>query len=150
MTPGCDRDTLLYEFRDNNTQAINASSMRLFVNCVYDNFLDLTKIVDNSTTYDPLSALSANQGAILSDKLNSLENSIINLQNLKADKSDVYSKIETDSFFYSKTECDENFYYKNEVYNKQDIDSILSSIEQRLIALDNRITNIVNKNNLEE
>jgi hypothetical protein len=149
-TPGCDRANLLYEFRDNDTQNITAASMRLFVNCVYDNFQDKTDIIDNVQTYETQNTLSANQGAILNDKINSLDNLITDLDQTKADITDVYTKVEINNNFYTKNYIDNSFYTTSETYNKSEVDSLFASVEQSLIALNNRITNIVQKNNLIE
>ena len=149
-TPGCDRSNLLYEFRDNDTQNITAASMRLFVNCVYDNFVENINIIDNLITYDAYKPLSANQGALLNDSINTINTKLNELDANKANLSDVYTKIEIDNAFYNKTYIDNNFYKNNELYSRPEIDSLLASIEQSLIALDNRITNIVQKNNLIE
>ena len=146
----CTRELLLYEFRDNDTQAITADSMRLFVNCVYDNFLQLDSIVDNLITYDPQKSLSANQGAILNEKIEDLNQITQELDTNKANTIDVYNKSEIDSNFYNNTWIDANVYTKNKVYNKSEISHLLSVINHRLVALDNRITNIVQKNNLIE
>jgi hypothetical protein len=150
MTPGCDKNTLLYEFRDNNTQAITAASMRLLVNCLYDNFLTLDTIVDNLVTQDPYKSLSANQGVVLNEKFEYNSAKIQDLDVNKANITDVYDKNYIDRNYYNTQQIDANFYTKNEVYTKQEVDDILLSFEQRLIALDDRITNIVQKNNLVE
>jgi hypothetical protein len=150
MTPGCDRISLLEEFKDQNTQQITAASMRLFVNCVYDNFVDLSKVIDNCITYDPYLALSANQGAVLNDKLNTLSTRVQDNTDLKADKNDVYNKLEIDDLFYTKGVIDYNYYKKTEVYNKQEIDDLINTLQDSINQLNSRIDNIVQKNDLVE
>jgi len=150
MTPGCDRSALLEEFKDNNTQEITAASMRLFVNCVYDNFIDLSKVIDNVITYDPKMTLSANQGAILNDKIEGLTVAVQDLDTNKAEKNDVYTKVESDDLFYTKTVIDSNYYLKTETYSALEVDQMFQSLQQSINALNDRIDNIVQKNNLIE
>ena len=147
---GCSRDYLLNIFRDNATQAITAESMRIYVNCVYDNFVLIEKIVDDLNIYDPLSPLSANQGALLNDRVEVLEDTVIDLNDDKADVTSVYTKTESDSRYYERTIIDNNFYNKTESYSKDEIDAALISIQNLIQQLDDRIDNIVYKNNLVE
>jgi hypothetical protein len=147
-TYGCDRQTLLQIFADNNTNNISAADMRTFVNCVYDNFLELTKVIDNLDTYSSNSALSANQGAILNDKIEQNQQDIVNLDSNKIDKTEVYDKSESDSRYYTQNYIDSNFYDTSNTYSKAEIDQVLQNIQQAIIDLSNRVDCIVTKNNL--
>ena len=148
--PGCDKATLLTVFADNTTQNISPADMRQLINCVYDNFLDIANIIDNTDTYVADQALSANQGALLSDKLEDNEIRISDLEANKADLTSVYTKIQTNDLFYQKSFIDANFYTKNETYDITEIDNRLSALYQMIQDLDARIDNIVSKNNLIE
>ena len=146
----CTKQNMLAVFADNSAQLISAADMRLLVNCVYDNFLDLAFVIDNLETYEPKQALSANQGAILND---SIEQGSILIQNLeadKADKNDVYLKSESDARYYSRDYIDSTFYDKTQVYTRDDVNDMVSQLQQNILALNDRIDNIVQKNNLIE
>jgi hypothetical protein len=149
-TGACERQQLLAIFADNNAQMISAADLRIFVNCVYDNFLEVTKVIDNVETYNPTDALSANQGALLNDKIEIHAQEIIELNSNKADKSEVYSKVESDNRYYTQDQIDFAFYKKNETYNQQEIDNLIYTLQQSIQALNDRIDNIVQKNNLVE
>jgi hypothetical protein len=149
-TAGCSKANLLNEFRDNNVQAITAESMRLFVNCVYDNFTPIESIVDNLSSYVSNQPLSANQGARLNDRVGVTENDINDLQSDKANKTDVYNKIESDNRYYTQTYVDDNLYTVNELYTRAEIDNAISTIQQAIMQLNDRIDNIVNLNDLIE
>jgi hypothetical protein len=146
----CNQQALLAVFADNSAQNITAADMRLLINCVYDNFLDVVNIIDNVDTYIVDKALSANQGAILNDKIETNSQNIQDLETEKADAIDVYTKIESDTNYYNRTYTDANFYKKPELYTRQEIDNALFTIQQSLESLSARIDNIVSKNNLIE
>ena len=150
MTTGCQRELLLAEFADNDSQAITAASMRMFVNCIYDNAIDRSLIQDNLVTADPYVPLSANQGVVIRNNLIQIQNTLDDLNTLKADKDTVYTKEEINNGFYNKNEIQDNYYSKVEVYTKQEIDSLLSHLEQMIIDVNKRIDNIVDKNDLVE
>jgi hypothetical protein len=149
-TGACEKSNLLNVFRDNNTQAITAASMRLMVDCVYENFIEVNKIIDNLQTYDSTLVLSANQGAILNDLIEVNEQLIQDLDANKVNTGDVYTKAESDNLYYNKSEIDANVYTKAEVYNKIEIDQMLDAIQNSINDLNARIDNIVIKNNLVE
>jgi len=150
MTTGCTREYLLKEFADNDTQNITAASMRLFVNCVYDNVIDRSLIVDNLVTSNPYVPLSANMGVVLDKKIESNSSQIQDLDSKKIDETDVYNKTYIELNFYDKSYIDYNFYKKSDQYSKQEIDALFNYINQELKSIQNRIDNIVIKNNLEE
>jgi hypothetical protein len=150
MTVVCSKENMLNEFRDNDVQAITAESMRLLVNCVYDNFLTLDAVIDNIETYTPNQALSANQGALLNDSIE--ENNVL-IQELdfnKAEKIDVYTKSEIDNDIYKKDYIDSTVYKKDEVYNKHEIETLAQTFQDAISQINDRIDNIVNLNNLIE
>ena len=147
---GCSKEYILNLFRDNDVQAITAESMRVYVNCVYDNFIAIDSIVDDLNIYDRQSPLSANQGALLNDRVQTLESNVQDLESNKADATSVYTKTESDTRYYEKTIIDSNFYDKTETYSKNEIDAALISIQNLIQQLDDRIDNIVYKNNLVE
>ena len=149
-TGGCELSNLLAVFADNTTQNISPADMRLFVNCVYGAFLEIAEVVDNTDTYDPTKALSANQGALLADKVDINSSDINDLENEKIDTNLVYTKAESDTRYYTQDQIDFSFYNKNEVYTKQESDNALFALQQSIEALSLRIDNIVQKNNLEE
>jgi len=149
-TGACEKQNLLAVFADNDVQSITAADMRLLVNCVYDNFLEIIDVIDNLETYEPKLSLSANQGAILNDKIENNTLFIYNLENDKANKVDVYTKVEADNLFYTQTYIDNNYYNAQELYNKTEINDKLNSIQNSINDLNDRIDNIVTKNNLIE
>jgi len=149
-TGACELNNLLTTFADNTTQNISPADMRLLINCIYGNFLEISEVVDNLDTYDPLKGLSANSGAVLNDKVENNEARITSNEINKADANDVYTKGESDTRYYTQTQIDSGFYTKTEVYTKQEVDNALFAIQQNLQALSERIDNIVTKNNLIE
>jgi hypothetical protein len=150
MTTGCQRELLLAEFADNDSQAITAASMRMFVNCIYDNAIDRSLIQDNLVTADPYVPLSANQGVVIRNNLIQIQNTLNDLDLQKADRDTVYTKEEINNGFFNKNEIQDNYYSKVEVYSKQEIDSLLNHLEQMIIDVNKRIDNIVDKNDLVE
>jgi len=146
----CSKASLLNEFRDNNTQAITAASMRLMVNCVYDNFLDKENIIDDLNSYFSDKVLSAKQGAILNDKIEQMSLEIANLDSEKVDINNVYTKAVSDTRYYTQSYIDTEIYTKQDVYDKTQIDNAIFTIQQQIEQLNNRIDNIVQKNNLIE
>ena len=56
-TGSCKKGNLLTIFSDNTTQNITAADMRILINCIYDNFLDIVNVVDNLDTYIPYQIL---------------------------------------------------------------------------------------------
>jgi len=149
-TGACTKQNILATFADNNAQMITAADMRLLVNCVYDNFLDISNIIDNLDTYIVDKSLSANQGAILNDKIENNQQYIQDLNANKANLSEVYSRVDSDSRYYTRGYIDSGIYLKTETYNRQEIDNALFTIQQSFESLVDRIDNIVSKNNLIE
>jgi hypothetical protein len=149
-TGACDKQQLLAIFADNNAQMITAADMRILVNCVYDNFLDVVEIIDNTDTYDSNKGLSANQGALLEDRIETQEQQIQDLDADKANKSETFTKTESDNRYYTQTQIDASVYKKTETYNRQEIDNSLHTLAQSIQALSDRIDNLVQKNNLIE
>jgi len=147
-TGACEKQNLLAVFADNDVQAITAADLRLLVNCIYDNFLDISFIIDNLETYEPKLALSANQGAILNDLIETNLQSINDLQSTKVDETNVYTKVESDSRYYTQTYIDSYIYTKQDVYNKQEISDKLNTLQDSINALNSRIDCIVQQNNL--
>jgi len=146
----CAKDNLLTVFADNTTQNISPADMRLLITCIYDNFLEVLNVIDDLDTYETQKALSANAGALLNDKLENNTNDITDLQNNKADVNLVYTKAESDTRYFTQDQINSGFYNKTEVYNKQEIDNMIFSLQQSIIDLNDRIDNIVAKNNLQE
>jgi hypothetical protein len=149
-TGACSKQNLMNIFRDNNTQAITAASMRIMVDCVYDNFLDIQNIIDNLNSYYADKALSAQKGAILNDKIEFVKIDIADIQDTKAEKEFVYTKAESDSLYYNRDYIDTNIYTIQEVYTKTDVDNLIYTLQSILEQIDERIDNIVAKNNLIE
>jgi len=149
-TGSCEQSNLLTVFADNTTQNISPADMRLLVNCIYGAFLEISEVIDNLDTYDPLKALSAKAGAELADKVESNELRITNLENTKIDADDVYNKSESDNRYYTQTQIDSGFYTKQETYTRQEMDNALFILQQGIQDLSARIDNIVSKNNLQE
>ena len=148
--PGCDRQNLLNEFQDNETQQIQAASMRLLINCVYDSFVDYQYVIDNLQTYESKMALSARQGAVLNDKIEQQSQDIINLDSEKADLNLVYTKAESDTRYYSQNYINANYYTVNQVYDKTEVDNLVLTLETLISDIHARIDNLVIKNNLQE
>jgi len=146
----CTQSNLLTVFSDNTTQNISPADMRLLVNCLYGGFLEISELIDNLDTYDATKGLTANQGALIGDKIDIMYSDISDLQNNKADANLVYTKGESDTRYYTQDQINSGFYLKNELYTRQEIDNAIFAIQQDLIALSARIDNIVSKNNLEE
>jgi hypothetical protein len=144
-TPPCDKNGLLTVFADNTTQNITPADLRLFVTCIYDNFLDISNIIDNNDTYAPDMALSANMGAQLEDKVNDNNDNISTLERDKADANIVYTKAESDSRYYTQTQIDSNVALKSEIYTKQEIDNAMAAIEQSILVLSARIDCLANE-----
>jgi len=147
-TYGCDRQYLLSIFADNNTNNISAADMRIYVNCVYDNFLEIVNIIDNLDTYEGKKALSANQGAILNDKIENNTQNILDLNSNKIDKTDVYDKSESDSRYYTQSYINSNYYTISDTYNKAELDQALLNIQQAIVDLSNKLDCIIQRNNL--
>jgi hypothetical protein len=124
--------------------------MRIMVDCVYDNFVDIVNIVDNLNSYYPNKVLSAKQGAILNDRISIIEDGIVELDNKKANSTDVYTKVESDTRYYTQDYINMNYYTNQEMYNKAEVDDLIATLQNLFIQLDERIDNIVAKNNLEE
>lgn len=76
------KDYILGLFPDNVNNEITASDLRIFVNSIYDEKIDITSIQDNliSTTRDE--PLSANQGRILDNKIQDILNKLEDKENL--------------------------------------------------------------------
>ena len=140
----CEKNNILALFPDNTTQEIQPADLRQLVNCVYDNFLDLSDIVDNVQTSTINQALSANMGVYLSNKIDQNSQSIYDLDQNKVEKGDVYTKQESDNLYYQQSYIDVNYYDKGEVYNKLEIDQALQSIQQALLDLDARVSALEN------
>jgi len=144
----CSKSNLLTVFADNVTNDISAADMRLLINCVYDNFLDVQNVIDDLDTYNRKQALSANSGAVLNDKIENNIIEIVNIQANKANKSETYSRSDSDSRYYTQSFIDSNYYKTNESYNKTQIDQALQSVQLSLDAISARIDGIVQANNL--
>lgn len=149
-TGSCTLENLLGVFADNNAQQISAADMRLLINCIYGNFLDLMYVIDNLETYQSKQALSARAGAELNDKVEQNTQMIVELETSKVDESEVYTKAESDTKYYSQNYIDAEIYTKNETYNKSEIDNLIISIQTNFDQINARIDNIVYKNNLIE
>ncbi len=149
-TGGCEKQNVLSLFPDNQAQEITPADLRQLVNCLYDNFLDIMYIIDNPDTYESKLALSANQGAILNDKIETNTQSILTLDSTKVDENMVYTKNESDSKYYNRTQIDNNIYTKNETYDRNYIDNQLYILQQSITTINQRIDDIVRLNNLIE
>jgi len=147
-TGGCEKQNVLSLFPDNNAQEITPADMRQLVECVYDNFLDLIYVIDNPDTYEPKMSLSANQGAILNDKIETNSQSIIDLDTTKVDENVVYTKSESDSRYYSQQQIQDNIYTKSETYDRNYIDNQIYMLQQSIISLNDRIDCISNNLNI--
>ena len=149
-TGACTLQNLLGVFADNNAQQISAADMRLLINCIYGNFLDIMYIIDDLETYQSKQALSARAGAELNDKVEQNTQMILDLETSKVDESEVYTKAESDTRFYTQQYIDAEIYTKSETYNKTEIDNLILSIQTGFDQINARIDNIVQKNGLIE
>lgn len=70
------RLSLLDTFRDNNSQAITAADMRTLINSIYDEKISIEVIIDNLLSIDATKILSANQGRILKELIDSLSDTL--------------------------------------------------------------------------
>jgi hypothetical protein len=147
-TPGCELNDLLAIFADNTTQNISPADMRQFVTCVYSYFLEISEVIDNLETYDAYKALSANQGALLSDKVEIQAQDIVDLKADKANADEVYTKGESDQRYYTQDQIDASIYTKNEVYTKQEVDNAMFAIQQEIQNINARLDCIVSHLNI--
>ena len=81
------KDYILSLFPDNVNNEITAADLRIFVNSIFDEKVDVTSIQDNLVSTDRDKPLSANQGRVLDEKIQS----IINDLSLKEDSLGVGS-----------------------------------------------------------
>ena len=63
------KDYILGLFPDNVNNEITASDLRIFVNAIFDEKVDITSIQDNLVSTDRDKPLSANQGRVLDEKI---------------------------------------------------------------------------------
>lgn len=72
---------ILSLFPDNSNNEISAADMRIFVNSIFDEEIDIVDIIDNLSSTDQQKPLSANQGRILDDKITTVSSSILTKEN---------------------------------------------------------------------
>jgi hypothetical protein len=145
------KEILLQLFRDNNSQFITASSMRKFVEAVYNEMLLLENVIDSSDVFETNKVATINQTSQIKSLL---DDALQRLQTLedKASK-ETYTKQEVDAYFYKKDYIDDEIYTKAQVFNRNEIVGMVytkDQVDAKLDEINRRIDNIIRKNNLSE
>ncbi len=110
------KQLLLAEFRDNQSQSISASSLRMFVNAMYSEMLLLEAVLDRADIFDTDKAATINQVSIIKDQIAQMQFAIDNYYQ----KDEVYTKSEVQAILNA------DYYKKSEVYSKAQIDALLA------------------------
>jgi len=139
------KNILLDKFRENQTNRIDASDLRIFVEAVYNELLLVEDVIDRSDILDERKVASLKQVTEIRMAVDALTSKVELMIPGFAKASDVYTKPESDFKFLDKTEADQKYTTKQDTYSKSETVAAFykkEDVDAKIAALELRIQNL--------